>query len=157
MLLGSHSLALYRKRRSCDVPAFVLLLLFITVHTKTLVWMEFLVVQRFWLLWCYKLKKNKLFVVFFFKKVPSMYCTVTTTRCWDNVKQWHVFLSYSWIIYDTNIYNVHVPWCFFFFVKVQVTEKSCLIINIYFLTISTLLLLFLAQGEMKIYKLCATF
>lgn len=45
----------------------------------------------------------------------------------------------------------------FFFVKVQVTEKSCLIINIYFLTISTLLLLFLAQGEMKIYKLCATF
>lgn len=44
-----------------------------------------------------------------------------------------------------------------FFVKVQVTEKSCLIINIYFLTISTLLLLFLAQGEMKIYKLCATF
>lgn len=114
MLLGSHSLALYRKSRPCDVPAFVLLLLFITVHTKTLVWMEFLVVQRFWLLWCYKLKKNKLFVVFFFKKVPSMYCTVTTTRCWDNVKQWHVFLSYSWIIYDTNIYNVHVPWCFFF-------------------------------------------
>lgn len=74
MLLASHSLALYRKSRSCDVPAFVLLLLFITVHTKTLVWMEFLVVQRFWLLWCYKLKKNKLFVVFSSRK--SHLCTV---------------------------------------------------------------------------------
>lgn len=60
-------------------------------------------------------KKNKLFVVFFFKKVPCMYCTVTT-RCWDNVKQWHVFLSYSWIIYNTNIYIV-CSMMFFFFVK----------------------------------------
>lgn len=74
MLLGSHSLALYRKSRPCDVPAFVLLLLFITVHTKTLVWMEFLVVQRFWLLWCYKLKKTS--CLLFFSSRKSHLCTV---------------------------------------------------------------------------------
>lgn len=140
MLLGSHSLALYRKSRPCDVPAFVLLLLFITVHTKTLVWMEFLVVQRFWLLWCYKLKKNKLFVVFFFKKVPSMYCTVTTTRCWDNVKQWHVFLLYSWIIYNmSNIYTV-CSMMFFFCKgtsdrKIMFNNKYLFPNNIYFVVV----------------------
>lgn len=59
-------------------------------------------------------------------------------------------------LYMIQTFTMYMFHDVFFFVKVQVTEKSCLIINIYFLTISTLLL-FLAQGEMKIYKLCATF
>lgn len=62
-------------------------------------------------------------------------------------------------LYMIQTFTMYMFHDVFFFVKVQVTEKSCLIINIYFLTISTLLLLFLAQGEMKIhvYKQCATF
>lgn len=59
-------------------------------------------------------------------------------------------------LYMIQTFTMYMFHDVFFFVKVQVTEKSCLIINIYFLTISTLLL-FLARGEMTIYKLCATF
>lgn len=139
MLLGSHSLALYRKSRSCDVPAFVLLLLFITVHTKTLVWMEFLVVQRFWLLWCYKLKKNKLFVVFSSRK--SHLCTVLWQQHAVGIMLNSDMFSYRiHELYMIQTFTMYVPWCFFFCKgtsdrKIMFNNKYLFPNNIYFVVV----------------------
>lgn len=140
MLLGSHSLVLYRKSRPCDVPAFVLLLLFITVHTKTLVWMEFLVVQRFWLLWCYKLKKTS--CLLFFSSRKSHLCTVLWQQHAVGIMLNSDMFSYRihelYIICQT--FTLYVPWCFFFVKdtsdrKIMFNNKYLFPNNIYFVVV----------------------